>query len=167
MTDRPVPAVGEVRQLFDVHAVTWSAKYAPDGPLVTRLACLSDAVGRYVRPGDRVLDLGCGTGELARALVGIGLDVAGCDISPEMLRRVARVPSRGVGWVQLEPAWRTLPFGTAAFDLVIAASVLKYVTEPVAVLRECARVLRSGGSFCIPCRTCGIRSGGRNGSPGG
>lgn len=57
--------------------------------------------------------------------------------------------------------------GTAAFDLVIAASVLEYMTEPTAVLRECARVLRSGGSFCIGCRTCGIRSGGRNGSPGG
>jgi SAM-dependent methyltransferase len=145
MTDGPAPAVGEVRQLFDVHAVTWSAKYAPDGPLAARLACLLDAVGRYVRPGDRVLDLGCGTGELARALVGTGLDVAGCDISPEMLRHAARDPSRCVGWVQLEPAWRTLPFCTAAFDLVIAASVLEYVTEPTAVLRECARVLRSGG----------------------
>ncbi len=166
MTDGPAPAIGEVRQLFDVHAVTWSAKYAPDGPLAARLACLLDAVGRYVRPGDRVLDLGCGTGELARALVGTGLDVAGCDISPEMLRRAARDSSR-VGWVQLEPAWHTLPFGTAAFDLVIAASVLEYVTEPAAVLRGCARVLRSKGSFCIRYWTCGIRSGGRNGSPGG
>lgn len=145
MTGGPAPAVGEVRQLFDVKAATWSAKYAPDGPLAARLACLSDAVGRYVRAGDRVLDLGCGTGELARALVGRGLDVAGCDISPEMLRRAARYPGRCVGWVQLEPGWRTLPFGTAAFDAVIAASVLEYVTEPAAVLRECARVLRPGG----------------------
>ena len=71
--------------------------------------------------------------------------MVGCDISPQMLRRAARNPGRCVGWVQLETGWRTLPFGTAAFDVVIAASVLEYVTEPAAVLRECARVLRPGG----------------------
>ena len=59
MTDGPAPAVGELLQLCDVHAVTWSAKYAPDRPLAARLACLPDAVGRYVarrpdaRPGVR------------------------------------------------------------------------------------------------------------------
>jgi SAM-dependent methyltransferase len=97
MTDGPAPAGDEVRQLFDVKAATWSAKYAPHEPLAARLACLSEAVGRYVRPGDRVLDLGCGTGELARALAGSGLGVAGCDISPEMLRRAARDSGRCVG----------------------------------------------------------------------
>ena len=102
MTGGSAPAVGEVRQLFDVKAATWSAKNAPTAAGVAA-ACLSDAVGRYVRPGDRVLDLGCGTGELGRALAGSGLDVAGCDISPEMLRRAARHPGRcvaGCNWSQ-------------------------------------------------------------------
>lgn len=136
---------GEVLRLFDAKAAGWPAKYAQDGPLVTRLASLSEAVGRYVRAGDRILDLGCGTGELAAALAKAGIRAAGCDISRQMLRRAARHPGRGVGWVQLAPDWSSLPFASAAFDAVVAASVLEYVAEPAAVLRECARVVRPGG----------------------
>jgi SAM-dependent methyltransferase len=47
--------------------------------------------------------------------------------------------------VRLAPDWRTLPFGTAMFDAIVAASVLEYVRSPTEVLRECARVLRPGG----------------------
>jgi SAM-dependent methyltransferase len=47
--------------------------------------------------------------------------------------------------VRLEPEWRSLPFMSAAFDVVVAASVLEYVAEPTVVLRECARVLRPRG----------------------
>ena len=92
-----------------------------------------------------MLDLGCGTGELARALAAAGFGVTGCDISAEMLRQAAGTPGRCAGWVRLEPHWRALPFASAAFDAVVAASVLEYVAEPATVLAECARVLRPGG----------------------
>jgi SAM-dependent methyltransferase len=136
---------GEVLRLFEGKAVTWPAKYGPDGPLVSRLARLSAAVSRYAQAGDRILDLGCGTGELTLALTTAGLRVAGCDISRQMLLRTPRIPSGCAGWVRLEPDWRRLPFTSAAFDVVVIASVLEYVAEPAAVLRECARVLRPGG----------------------
>jgi len=135
----------EVLRLFEAKAVTWPAKYAPDGPLADRLASLSAAVSRYTQAGDRVLDLGCGTGELTRALAAAGLRVAGCDISRQMLLRAPRDRGGYAEWVQLEPGWRRLPFASSAFDVVVASSVLEYVTEPAAVLRECARVLRPGG----------------------
>jgi 2-polyprenyl-3-methyl-5-hydroxy-6-metoxy-1,4-benzoquinol methylase len=140
--------VWEALRLFDAKAAGWAVKYAPGGALVGRLASLSAAVSRCTRAGDRVLDLGCGTGDLARALAAAGLQVGGCDISDEMLVRAAREPrGRGerVGWVRLSPGWRRLPFASAAFDVVVAASVFEYVAEPGAVLRECARVLRPGG----------------------
>ena len=141
-----------VLRLFDERAPFWSAKYAPDGALTGRLASLSDAVGRYVQAGDRMLDLGCGTGELTRALAKGGLRSTGCDISPQMLRRAACERGGCAGWVQLAPGWRTLPFMSAAFDAVVAASVLEYVAEPAAVLAECARVVRPGGVvlFTVP-----------------
>ena len=126
------------------------AKYALDGPLADRLASLSGAVSWHVQAGDRVLDLGCGTGELTRTLAAAGLRVAGCDISWQMLVRAARAGGAHyrdgcAGWVRLAPEWRSLPFASAVFDVVVAASVLEYVAEPAAVLRECARVLRPGG----------------------
>jgi ubiquinone/menaquinone biosynthesis C-methylase UbiE len=72
--------------------------------------------------------------------------VMGCDISPEMLRHAAASDPGGlVTWIRLGPDWRTLPFASAAFDAVVAASVLEYVEEPRVVLRECTRVLRPGG----------------------
>ena len=145
--DRAEPdgRAGEVLRLFEAKAVNWSAKYAPDGPLVSRLASLSAAVNSYAQAGDRVLDLGCGTGELTRTLAAAGLWVAGCDISRQMLLRAPRDRGGYAGWVQLEPGWRRLPFASAAFDVVVAASVLEYVSEPAVILRECARVLRPGG----------------------
>jgi ubiquinone/menaquinone biosynthesis C-methylase UbiE len=141
---------GEVLRLFDAKAVTWSAKYVPDGPLANRLTRLSTAVSWHARAGDRVLDLGCGTGELTRTLAAAGLRVVGCDISRQMLVRAAAVggvyPGAGyAGWVRLAPDWQNLPFESAAFDVVVAASVLEYMAEPAVVLRECARVVRPGG----------------------
>jgi SAM-dependent methyltransferase len=153
------PADGQVREvlsLFEAKAARWSAKYAPDGPLAVRLARLAAAVGRAAPPGDRVLDLGCATGELARALAAAGYAVTGCDISGEMLTRAAASHEAreggGPGWVQLAPGWRTLPFTSGAFGAVVASSVLEYVTDPAAVLRECARVTRPGGAvlYTVP-----------------
>jgi SAM-dependent methyltransferase len=136
----------EVMRLFDAKAPGWSGKYRPGGPLSGRLALLSAAVGRYAKAGDRVLDLGCGTGELSRRLSAGGLRVTGCDISPNMLARAAaHAVAGGHAWVRLAPDWRSLPFKPATFDLVVAASVLEYVIDPGTVLRECGRVLRPGG----------------------
>jgi len=135
-----------VQTLFDSKAAGWSAKYAPDGRLTGRLAQLAGAVGAQVRVGEDLLDLGCGSGELARHLAVVGYRVVGCDIAPRMLSQAAAADSAGtVTWLRLDPRWQALPFAAASLDAVVAASVLEYVPDPSAVLRECARVLRPGG----------------------
>ena len=146
MTDQALAHTEEVRQLFDAKAASWAAKYAPRGRLAGRLTQLADAAGSHVPAGGRVLDLGCGTGELARQLAASGLRVTGCDISANMLRQAAAADAAGTAeWVPLAPGWQELPFAPASFDAVVAASVLEYVGSPAAVLGECARVLRPGG----------------------
>ena len=137
-----------VQRLFDAKAARWPAKYAPEGPLAGRLARLAGAVRDRVSDGGELLDLGCGSGELARHLAGIGYQVTGCDIAPEMLRQAQQADrAQGVRWIRLDPDWRKLPFASGGLDGVIAASVLEYVADPQAVLRECARVLRPGGTL--------------------
>jgi SAM-dependent methyltransferase len=145
MADPDANTAVQVRQLFDAKAAAWPSKYAPDGRLAGRLTRLASAVTYFVPACGSVLDLGCGTGELAAASAAAGMRVTGCDISPEMLRRAATEMSDSVDWVQLDPGWRVLPFRAGTFDAVVASSVLEYVHDPVAVLRECRRVLRPGG----------------------
>jgi SAM-dependent methyltransferase len=146
MADQTSHTAVQVRELFDAKATAWSSKYAPDGRLAERLTRLRAAVSDQVAAGSSVLDLGCGTGELAVGLAATGLRATGCDISPEMLRRAAASDSSGtVNWVQLDPGWQVLPFRPEVYDAVVASSVLEYVDDPVTVLRECRRVLRPGG----------------------
>jgi SAM-dependent methyltransferase len=146
VADRTAHVAVQVRQLFDAKAADWPSKYTPDGRLAGRLTRLASAVTYHVATGGNVLDLGCGTGELAAAMADAGMRATGCDISPEMLSRAAAADSTAVvDWVQLNPGWRRLPFEPDTFDAIVAASVLEYVDDPAAVLRECCRVLRPGG----------------------
>jgi SAM-dependent methyltransferase len=138
--------VERVRTLFDTKAAGWPGKYAADGRLAGRLSRLAGAARDLTAAGGELLDLGCGSGELARHLAAAGYRVTGCDIAPRMLRQAAAADkAQAVRWIRLEPCWRTLPLAASSLDAVVAASVLEYVQEPAAVLGECARVLRPGG----------------------
>jgi SAM-dependent methyltransferase len=135
-----------VLTLFDGKADGWPGKYEPAGRLAGRLNQLADAVLDLTEAGGELLDLGCGSGELARLLAVAGYRVTGCDIAPRMLRRAAAADrGHAVRWLRLEPGWRALPLAAGSLDAVVAASVLEYVRDPAAVLAECARVLRPGG----------------------
>ena len=135
-----------VLTLFDGKADSWPGKYEPDGRLAGRLIQLADAVLYLTAAGGQLLDLGCGSGELARLLAAAGSRVTGCDIAPRMLRQAAAADrEHAVRWIRLEPGWRALPVAAGSLDAVVAASVLEYVQDPAAVLAECARVLRPGG----------------------
>ena len=99
-----------------------------------------------VRPGDRVLDACCGTGDLAIADVRAGGRVVGLDFSERMLER-ARRKSPAVEWVRGDLL--ELPFEDASFDAATVGFGVRNVADLERALRELRRVLRSGGRLGI------------------
>jgi cyclopropane fatty-acyl-phospholipid synthase-like methyltransferase len=102
-----------------------------------------------IRPGMRVLDLGCGAGDVAFVaadLVGSDGHVVGVDRSPETLARARlRAEQRGLAQVRFVEGDVHEPAPGGPFDAIVGRLVLMYVPDPAAVLRRQAPVLRAGG----------------------
>jgi len=99
-----------------------------------------------VRPGDRVLDACCGTGDLAVADVRAGGRVVGLDFSERMLER-ARRKAPDVEWVRGDLL--ELPFEDESFDAATVGFGVRNVADLERGLRELRRVLRPGGRLAI------------------
>jgi ubiquinone/menaquinone biosynthesis C-methylase UbiE len=132
--------------LFDL----WSLFY--DAPLVQRLTYrpAHDAVLRSLRRVGvrRVLDVGCGTGQLAARLrreFGTAY-VVGCDVSRGMLRQ-ARARDAGCAWVRADAG--RLPFGDACFDAVVSTEAFHWFPSQTDALAEFYRVLVPGGRALV------------------
>jgi ubiquinone/menaquinone biosynthesis C-methylase UbiE len=115
-----------------------------------------------VRSGERVLEVGCGTGVVVRdlaALVGRHGEVVGVDASRELLGR-ARGLCREVARrtrISLRAAdGARLPFAADRFDAALAITVILHVAEPLRVAREMARVTRAGGRVGLQDQDFGV-----------
>jgi demethylmenaquinone methyltransferase/2-methoxy-6-polyprenyl-1,4-benzoquinol methylase len=113
-----------------------------------------------IRPGDRVADICCGTGQLtlaARAAAGRSGEVVGLDFSADMLRvaaanieaagrRAQRDPEAGTDNIRfVRGDARELPFATADFDAVLVGWGLRNVPDRERVVREMRRIVKPGG----------------------
>ena len=104
-----------------------------------------------IAPGERVLDVGTGTGAVLREVARRGLrpgSVLGVDRSPEMLARVRALPA---DWRLLRADATRLPLADSSIDVMIAGFLLHLLSdrERVACLRELGRVLAPDGRFVI------------------
>jgi demethylmenaquinone methyltransferase / 2-methoxy-6-polyprenyl-1,4-benzoquinol methylase len=104
------------------------------------------AARAVVRPGDRVLDACCGTGDLAIECARAGGAVTGLDFSKAMLER-ARRKGPELEWVQGDAM--ALPFGDTAFDAATVGFGVRNLADLEGGLRELARVLRPGGRIAV------------------
>ena len=107
-----------------------------------------------LRRGERVLDVGCGTGPTTRraaSLVGPEGSVTGVDISPEMLAAAGRAERAGdhtapIRWVEADAA--TWDAGNERFDAVISECGVMFFVDPDAAFANLARLTAEGGRFC-------------------
>lgn len=99
-----------------------------------------------LEPGERLLEIGCGGGLLLRDAISAGAVAVGIDHSEEMVELAReRAPGAEVVLGRAE----TLPFADSTFDAVAMSVVFFFLDDPVAVLRECRRVLRPDGRVAV------------------
>jgi demethylmenaquinone methyltransferase / 2-methoxy-6-polyprenyl-1,4-benzoquinol methylase len=144
MTAGTLPA-SEVRTMFD--------RIAPVYDVMNRVMTAGldlrwrrIAAGAVVRPGDRVLDACCGTGDLAVADKRAGGEVTGLDFSPRMLERAQR-KAPAIEWV--EGDLLALPFDDGSFEAATVGFGVRNVADLEAALAELRRVLVVGGRVGI------------------
>ncbi|MFI6326484.1 class I SAM-dependent methyltransferase [Nonomuraea sp. NPDC050556] len=117
--------------------------WCPEGVDEASAGLLGDVRGRSV------LEIGCGAAQCARWLVTQGARVAAFDISHRQLRHSQRIDlDTGTHVPVVQADAEVLPFRDAAFDVACSAfGALPFVADPLAVLAEVRRVLRTGGRF--------------------
>jgi SAM-dependent methyltransferase len=99
------------------------------------------------KPGESVLDIGCGDGKHLLFLRGLGLSTYGIDASPHMIRKAGeRLGTRTelrVGWAE------DLPYDDNQFDLAVLINTLEFLEHPLESLREAGRVARRKVLVCV------------------
>lgn len=110
-------------------------------------SALEAAVRAVVRPNDKLLDVGCGTGAFARRLLADGLlpeNLTLVEPSSQMLQRCADIPC-----FKVDGRLESLPFADAAFDVVTCAWAIETVADPALAVAELCRMTRDGGMLCL------------------
>jgi SAM-dependent methyltransferase len=110
-----------------------------------------DFLARYpIEPGTRVLDVACGTGQVAFPAAAAGARVTGIDIAPNLIAQArARAEAEGVDIRFDEGDAEALPYADASFDLVITLIGAMFAPRPDRVASELTRVCRPGGHIVM------------------
>ncbi len=150
MNDSPVTTATDPIEMFKAKQREAWSQFAP---LATHTTIPAARLVRFagVKPGQRVLDVACGTGVVAvTAAVTAGAKVTGADLTPELLE-VARENAR-IGGVEIdfhEADVEKLPFRDAEFDVVLSQFGHMFAPRPAVAIAEMLRVLKPGGTIAF------------------
>lgn len=145
MTERPTHGVGK-DDLWEEHASWWIEGFTEGADPEYEEQILPLAAAELAH-ATRVLDVGCGDGQVARlaAELGAGLVVG---IDPTW-NQVVVAAERGGGVKVARASAHRLPFASGAFDAVVACLVFEHIEDVDDAIAEVARVLEPGGRFCF------------------
>jgi len=136
-------------KLFD----DWPEKYdrwfeTPIGALVKKYEneLLLDLL--QPRPGEVILDVGCGTGVFTTYILGFGTRVTGLDISYPMLMR-AELKAKGYPFRAVSADMRFLPFIDECFDRVVSMTAIEFIADGQAAVEDMFRVTKKGGVVVV------------------
>ena len=144
----PVREHADVEAYFDACAPAYAERHGDPGRLLRyRLSLLRASAG--LRPGDTVLEIGCGDGAHLLALAGeIGRGL-GVDLSPAMVesarRRLRESPWRETLSFEVDAAERLATVADGSVDVAFCVGALEHVLDQRAALRSAFRVLKPGG----------------------
>ncbi len=100
--------------------------------------------------GGRLLDIGCGEGELLFSLENYFDELHGLDIAESRIGRVkAKIKNKKNIFVHLGNANERLPFEDGYFNIILASDVLEHLFDPYYFVRECSRMLRKQGTLML------------------
>jgi len=105
-----------------------------------------------IKPGERVLDVACGTGvvtRLAAKKVGGAGSIAGLDMNPGMLSVARAVTPSDVAIDWYETSAEAIPLSDGSFDVVLCQMGLQFIADRIQALKEIRRILRSGGRVVL------------------
>lgn len=131
--------------LWETHAEWWIAGFT-DGADPEYAEQIMPMAAAELAGARRVLDVGCGDGQISRLAASTGAAVTGIDPTWNCVR-VARVRRGGAEYVRAGASG--LPFPDRSFDAAVACLVFEHIDDVDDAIAEVARVLEPGGRFCF------------------
>jgi SAM-dependent methyltransferase len=126
----------------DYLSVVYSEKSKPKSDYPSKL--VNHLISKFeIKPGSRLLEAGCGTGNFLQCFGDQNIRVSGCDLSP-----MAGVDLKNVSVQQCDIEAGPFPYESSAFDVVYSKSLIEHLAAPTVYLNEVMRILKPGG-LCL------------------